>query len=300
MIRANVLIIPMALIVSASVSLADAPDPGQLVSVSAWDNGGFEAGLAGWEFHKGWNPMGPDLKDKAIHLRRGDAVQGETYLRIENPAGDRFFALTRDVKWRPNVAYTLSWWMRGSAAKVDNERGNIRLRVSNYGGPEYPGQFPYVVKDWTYVQLPLYSSSSSSGSVQLWVWPEGACELDAVTLRPAFWQPQSAWALPGQPFALELAVPERTSAGSAETAYELTAPDGTILEQGTRRGALPLRHELKLVPTFPGYYRLESRTRLSGGAAGRGAMVDRVGVPVLSPEEGIEAVRKQWDAPETD
>ncbi len=296
--RAGVQVCLAAVVVVAvsAGAFGQSPDPDLLVAVSAWSNGGFESGLDGWELKKGWKPMSDQLRARAVSIPSGaEALEGNRYLRIENPDGDRFFALVRDVKWKPNTAYTLSWWMRGSAKEVKNERGNVRLRISGYGGPEYPGQFPYVLNEWTYFQLPLYSSSSSGGSVQLWVWPEGTCEMDAVTLRPAFWQPQASHALPGEVLALELRVPDGRRGGRAETSFQLTAPDGSTVEEGTRRGRLPLTHTIRMTPPSAGYYQLVSETRLSGADDKAGAMVDRVGVAVISPVDGIEAVRRQWE-----
>lgn len=288
-------------------SESEQPAPRHLVAVSEWSNGGFEQQLAGWDFKRGWNDMTDQLLRKAIEIKRdrATALEASHYLRVSNPDGDRFFALTHDVKWQADTAYVLSWWMRGRAAELKNERGNVRLRIANHGGSEYPGQFSYDLDEWTYFQMPLYASKRADGQVQLWVWPEGWCEFDAVTLRRAFWQPTSASVTIGQPIRFELRIPlqesmRQSGRPTASVAYQIETSDGQRVDQGRLRGSLPYHDRIAMDPDVPGYYRLVSRTRLHdvAGTDDRGGddspIIDRVGVAVINPVDGIEAIRQQW------
>ncbi len=288
------------------VNAAD-PDPRHLVATSVWANGGFEQAMEGWRFQRGWRKMEPDLQQRAIHVKqdRAAALEGDRFLRVENPDGDRFFALTHDVDWQADTAYVLSWWMRGRSAELRNERGNVRLRIANHGGTEYPGQFSYDLDEWTYFEMPLYAANEGRGQVQLWVWPEGWCEFDAVTLRRAFWQPAQPSVTLGQPVRFELSIPlqetqDVSTRPAASVEYQIQTSDGQPLEAGTLRGSLPYRDRIATSPDVPGYYRLVSQTRLhnlsSGGAgqADTSPIIDRVGVVVINPVDGIDAVHQQW------
>lgn len=263
------------------------------ITYSLFSNSGFEQGLEGWSVGRGWGAMDDALRDSALEIRTDGAKQGQRYLRVTNrDPENRFYGIQQDVRWEPNTVYTISFWTRGKG-RSGHERGANRLRMWGYGGPEYGGDVPYDTPEWTYHEHVLYSAGGGSGGVALWTWPAnsetGYCDIDGFVIRKAFWRSDTDAAEPGKPVTFSFDMQGRQPE-AVQVEYTIASSGGQAIAQESFEGSTPLQREVRFVPPQVGYYVFRGTARTAGGE-----LSDTLGLAVVSPVRGMDAVRRQWE-----
>ncbi len=249
-------------------------------------NAGFESGLEGWQITKGWSECPPDIQKRNLSIRSDGAKQGRRYLRVENDLDDRFLGIKQEVKWEPDTVYKASWWTRGHTS---GKRG-FRLRVEGSGSPPDALDGSYTSEDWTYHEYSFYSSSASNGWIALWIWPtDGYCDIDAFTIRKAFWKADRSEYMPGQTAILKFEMNSQGGSQLVKVDYELQAPGGEVVKADSFQGRTPLKRIVRAKVETPGYYVLKSTA-----ASGDAELTDTVGFCVLPRTDGEEALKALW------
>jgi len=281
----------VALVVVTARAQPKAPPAAEDIAYSLLRNSGFEQGLEGWRFSNGWSAMNDELRARVIEVRSDGALAGQRYLRVTNNQNSGFYGVEQAVRWEPNTMYKISWWSRGQAKQGGHERGANRLRIWGYGGPEYSGDISYRTTQWTYHEYTLLATSGGDGGFSLWTWPDGYCDIDNLMVRKAFWTADRPELVPGQTvnFRLDMSGPRPEQ---VRIEARLSAADGTVVRSESIEGMTPLRRSLPIVLDEIGYYTFTATARTSGGI-----FEDRFGVSVISPQTGMDAVRREWARP---
>lgn len=258
------------------------------IGYSLLKNSGFEDGLTGWDFSKGWGKMDDALRAKAVELRTDGAKSGKQYLRITNDQPKEFLALGQSLKFEPNTTYTISWWTRGKAKAVGQEQGGTRMQINGYGGPEYTTDVSYNDKEWAYHSMSIFATQGGNGGFRFWVWPAGYCDIDNLMIRKSFWRSDKLSYTPGETIKFSFGMASQKPE-PVEVQYQLTTSDGKPVKADKFQGVTPLTRDVPVPAAGPGYYILKATASTPAGT-----LEDKLGVCVISPVGGMEAVRQLW------
>ena len=263
---------------------------GEDASLSMFRNSGFEAGLDGWSFSKGWSKMDEATRGRAVEVRTDGAKSGRSYLRVTNHGKRDFYGVQQGVQFEADTVYKISWWVRGRAQSTGHEKGGTRLRIWGYGGPEYTGDTSYDAGEWTYHEHTIHSTRRARGGVALWVWPDGHCDIDDLAIRKAFWRTNKEHnaTAPGEPIGLVFEM-SRGDGARARVTYRILDSNRKVVREERFEGVPPLSKEVVFESDTTGFYRLESRVKTRGGE-----LEDTLGICVLARAGGLAGVRAFW------